>query len=190
MSLDQNTTTLLQTFVNVSTFEWSHNQLSHNATWSEFLNNELKIDDRLETLAKCGMLDPARIKKLRTTLERASRKNRNPALNHGDLRLKNLLVDDKGEITCILDWEHCASNLAPEWELSLALHDLSIDEKQEFLDGYGLNREQIASIAPTIKAMTVINYAPEVQSAAKSKDMATLEHHRTRLSGDLDLYSL
>jgi hygromycin-B 4-O-kinase len=173
-----------------STFEWSHNQLSHNATWSEFLQNELKMDEKLETLATCGMLGPARIKRLRAKLQGAAGKGRVPALNHGDLRLKNVLVDDKGAISCILDWEHCTSNLAPEWELSIALHDLSIDEKQELLDGYGLNGEQISAISPAWKAMTLINYAPAVQLAAKSKNTAELERYRIRFAGELDLYSL
>lgn len=171
-----------------STFDWSHNQLSHNATWSEFLQGELKIEEGLETLGSCTMLQPARVKKLRATLEGAAGKDRVPTLNHGDLRLKNVLVDDKGAISCILDWEHCTSNLAPEWELSIALHDLAIDEKQEFLDGYGLSREQIATISPVLKAMNLINYAPMVHCAAKNK--ALLEHYRVRLAGELDLYSL
>jgi len=173
-----------------STFEWSQNQLSHNPTWNDFLHNELKMEERLKTLATCGILEPAQIKKLRATLEGAVAKDRVPALNHGDLRLKNVLVDDDGNITCILDWEHCTSNPAPEWELSIALHDLSIDEKQEFLEGYGLNEEQISSISPALKAMNVVNYASAVQRAAKSKNTGRLELYRARLRGELDLYAL
>lgn len=61
--------------------------------------------------------------------------------NHGDLRMKNVLVDQDGGICAILDWEKCMSIVAPHWELALALHDLSIDEKQAFLAGYGLSPE-------------------------------------------------
>jgi aminoglycoside phosphotransferase (APT) family kinase protein len=173
-----------------ATFEWSLNELSHNASWTEFLENELKMEEKLEIFTTCGMLDGTRIKRLRTLLEGAAGRDRVPALNHGDLRLKNVLVNDKGAISCILDWEHSTSNLAPEWELSLALHDLSIDEKQEFLEGYGINREEISRISPVLKALTVINYAPSVEQAAKSKNSAKLEQYRVRLAGELDLYSL
>jgi hypothetical protein len=93
-------------------------------------------------------------------------------------------------ITALIDWEDCVSNLAPEWELSLALHDLSIDEKQEFLEGYGLRADQVAKIAPVIKAMNLINYAPEIGRLADSNDTARLEQYRLRLSAALDLYSL
>jgi len=44
-------------------------------------------------------------------------------------------VTDQGEIKAILDWEHCSSNGAPCWGFSIALHDLSIDGKQKFLEG-------------------------------------------------------
>lgn len=172
-----------------ATFEWSLNELSRNESWTVFLENELKMEERLEMFGKCGMLDRERIKKLRATLEGAAGKDRMPALNHGDLRLKNVLADDKGAISCILDWEHCTSNLAPEWELSLALHDLSIDEKQEFLEGYGMTGKDISRISPVLKALTVINYAPSVEHAAKSKNAAKLEWYRVKLAGDLDMYS-
>ena len=36
-------------------------------------------------------------------------------------------------------WEFCSSNVAPYWDLSLALHDLSIDAKQASLGGYGVS---------------------------------------------------
>jgi hygromycin-B 4-O-kinase len=173
-----------------STFDWSHNQLTKNETWSAFLQTELKMEERLEALESRKMLDAVRIKRLRATLEGLGAKGRTTALNHGDLRLKNVLVNDKGKITCILDWEHCMSNLAPEWDLSLALHDLSIDAKQELLAGYGLTPAQISAMSPAWKAITVINYASAVQHAAREKDTTQLESLRTRLSGQLDLYSL
>ncbi len=109
------------------TFDWSSNQLSLNATWGEFLHKELKFEKRMQTLEKQRMLSPPRLKKLRTILERVAGSRHRATLNHGDIRLKNMIVDDDGCIAAVIDWEHCTSNLSPPWELSLALHDLSID---------------------------------------------------------------
>ena len=50
--------------------------------------------------------------------------------------MKNVIVNEAGEIKAILDWEDCSSNCAPYWDFSIALHDLSIDGKQKFLEGY------------------------------------------------------
>ena len=120
------------------TFDWSSNQLSHNATWQEFLDKELRLDARLEVLERHGMLTPSRRRRVRATLRALNGTTASPVLTHGDLRLKNVIVDARGTIRAIIDWEHCTSNLPPYWELSIALHDLSIDEKEIFLDGYGL----------------------------------------------------
>ena len=81
------------------------------------------------------------------------------------------------------------SNVVPAWELSLALHDLAIDEKEEFLKGYGLSGSDVAELAPVMKALNLINYAPEIERALASDDTAQLERYRTRLNGALDLYS-
>src|SRR5215213_3291767 len=39
------------------TFDWSSNRLSHNKSWQEFLENELRFEEKLETLVKRKMLD-------------------------------------------------------------------------------------------------------------------------------------
>jgi hygromycin-B 4-O-kinase len=173
-----------------STFDWSSNLLSHNKTWQEFLECELNYENRLETLEKRKMLTGAQVKKVRKILTDAGRRKAKPSLTHGDIRLKNVMVDGAGCITAFLDWENCMSNLAPAWELSISLHDLSIDEKQLFLEGYGLKDKQIADLLPLVKAINFINYAPEIERLANEKDSAHLEKLRMRLSGVLDLYSL
>jgi hygromycin-B 4-O-kinase len=173
-----------------STFDWSSNLLSHNKTWQEFLECELNFEGRLQTLEKRKMLPALQIKKIRKILTDAGKRKAKPALTHGDIRLKNVMVDDAGRITAFLDWENCTSNLAPAWELSISLHDLSIDEKQLFLEGYGLKEQQVVELMPIIKAINFINYAPDIERLAAEKDTAHLEKYRTRLSGALDLYSL
>jgi aminoglycoside phosphotransferase (APT) family kinase protein len=173
-----------------ATFDWSSNLLSRNETWGDFLHAELTLDARLAILERHGMLSEEALARLRATLEGLDAGPLEPALTHGDVRLKNAIVDDGGEIVALLDWENCTSNVAPHWELSIALHDLSIDEKQVFLSGYGLSERRFAEIAPAVKAINVVNYAPRILQLVESNDEATIEQYRTRLSGALDLYSL
>ena len=171
-----------------TTFDWSANLLSHNKSWSAYLQNELHLDQRLETLKKYRMLAPAAVRKVRELLIAIGRKRRPSTLNHGDMRLKNVLVDESGKIVAIIDWEECCSAIAPYWDVSLALHDLSIDAKQAFLEGYGLSAKEMIDIAPSVRALNIINYAPAIELAANDK--AKLEHYRVRLSGALDLYAV
>jgi len=106
------------------------------------------------------------------------------------MRLKNVLADNDGKITAIIDWENCISSVGSYWDLSLALHDLSIDAKEEFIDGYGIALKDLRQMAGVIKAINVLNYAPRVEELAAMKDTQTLERYRARLGGVLDLYSL
>ena len=136
------------------------------------------------------MLTKGNYKKLVTLLKKIERWKDKPTLNHGDIRLKNVIIDDKAKIIAIIDWEDCSSNIAPFWELSIALHDLSIDDKQAFLEGYGLPAEEFSRKAYALKALNIINYAPQIERLAKRKDKKTLEQYRLRLNGYLDMFSL
>jgi aminoglycoside phosphotransferase (APT) family kinase protein len=167
----------------------SDRRFSDGASWDEFLSEEWKLEKKLRTLAGRGGMGQARVSAVREIVEPAG-KGRGPVLNHGDLRLKNVLVNDRGKISAILDWENCMSGLAPEWDLSLALHDLEIDEKQELIAGYGLSGRRVTGMAKLMKAINVVNYAPVVEGLAKSGDAAGLERCRMRLRGALDLFSL
>jgi aminoglycoside phosphotransferase (APT) family kinase protein len=159
-------------------------------TWSEYLHAELALAARLEALERHHILPHKKLERVRAILESAQLQTQAPALNHGDLRLKNVMVDDSGTITAILDWEDAVSSLAPQWDWSIALHDLSIDDKQAFLEGYGAPRPLIAEHASTLAALNIVNYVPAIEQAAEQGDEEKLEWVRIRTGGALDLYSL
>jgi Ser/Thr protein kinase RdoA (MazF antagonist) len=172
-----------------STFDWSKNKLSRNATWHEFLRDELKLTERLKLLKSLRLISDSTGKKLRTILKQARNTPQKAVLNHGDMRLKNVLVDKQGKIAAIVDWEHCVSNIVA-WDFSIALHDLSIDEKQQFLAGYGVSDSFFTRLAPVIKALNIVNYEPAVQHLSKRERALKLKQYRLRLKGYLDLYSI
>jgi hygromycin-B 4-O-kinase len=171
-------------------FDWSQDKTTAPKSWEEFLKNEWLLEQKLETLARHKMIDRGRQRHLRKVMDQSIKTSVKSSLNHGDMRLKNVIVDQDGEITAIVDWEECVSTVAPEWELSIALHDLSIDEKQQFIDGYRLNSEQILEMAPLMKALNVLNYGPTIERAAERDEKRLLEEYRLRLNGGLDLYCL
>lgn len=172
------------------TFDWSENKLSLNATFKDYLKTEYDFEQRLESLQKHKMISEAQSKKLRRTFTEASKSRTRPVLNHGDIRLKNVIVSENGKINAIIDWEGCTSNLAPAWELSLALHDLGIDGVQYFLEGYGIKEKKLRDALPLAKAFNIANYAAAVEEYATAKNKQRLAQYRLRLSGALDLYSI
>ncbi|MEJ7680257.1 MAG: aminoglycoside phosphotransferase family protein [Segetibacter sp.] len=171
-------------------FDWSDETLSKNYTWKAFLDNEIELDKRIQIFHRNKMMSYDALEKLRSTLEKIGEQNLPTVLNHGDIRRKNVLVNAKGEITAIIDWGEACSNIAPYWDLSIALHDLSIDDKQFFLEGYGMKPKEYERINEAIKSLNLINYAPVIDELAKKEDKNNLEYYRLRLSGHLDLYAI
>jgi hygromycin-B 4-O-kinase len=170
-------------------FDWTNNGSKHR-TWSEYLENEWGYERRLQLFAKHKIIPDREVKQLRRIVEESKALPVKACLNHGDLRLKNVIVDDDGEIAAIVDWDDCLSTIAPQWELSISLHDLSIDEKQLFIDGYGLSNDQMSEMAQLVKAFNIINYSNAIERAVEVRDHKTIAEFKLRLSGGLDLYSL
>ncbi|MFN2457641.1 MAG: phosphotransferase family protein [Chitinophagaceae bacterium] len=170
-------------------FDWSKKRLSKKTTWKSYLQEEMKLDYRLQVLKKHSILNKGQYNKLVAVAERMIKRNVTPSLNHGDLRLKNVIVNEKGEILAIIDWENCTSHVAPYWDFSIALHDLSIDGRQEFLKGYGLNPKDYSVIAQAIKAFNVLNYTGTIERIIQKKDVQRLEFYQLRLNGYLDMFA-
>jgi hygromycin-B 4-O-kinase len=172
------------------TFDWSNNQLSRNTSINDYLTGEYDIEGKLRVLDRSGLCEKNTLTALRRVCREMLTLKTRPSLNHGDLRLKNVLADEQGRITAVIDWEKATSNVAPAWELSLALHDLGVDDAQSFVEGYGLTARKLGEIAPYIKAFNVINYAPEVARAIDTKDKRALDRLKQRFSGTFDLFSI
>jgi hygromycin-B 4-O-kinase len=170
-------------------FDWAGPDVPRHDSWRDFLEHELRLEEQLELLHRHGMLQASQLADLRTTLEAVRVDPTSTVLNHGDLRLKNVLVDAQGAVAAIIDWEHCTSSSAPAWDLSIALHDLSIDEKEALVEGYGLDHQALVELAPVMRALNIVNYAPYVALAEQAGDTDQLENFRIRLRGTLDLFA-
>ncbi len=172
-------------------FDWSHNVLSKSKNWKQFMLQEWDAYHRLEVLEKYKMLEEAQVKKIKSFLSKSAKwKDLSPHLNHGDIRLKNVIVDDRGKIVAIIDWEDSCSSIAPLWDFSIALHDLSVDEKQAFLKGYGISFDELRELSPALKVLNILNYATTIQGFADNKDKEMKTLYRLRLNGYLDLYTV
>lgn len=170
-------------------FDWANNGFKCR-TWAEYLDDDWQVEKRLRSLTTHKILSKPAVTKLRKTINETKTLRIKPSLSHADLRLKNVMVDDDGEIAAIIDWEECLSTLAPQYELSISLHDLSIDEKHLFIDGYGLDSEAITPMSELIRAFNIINYSTAIERAIEVRDHKMLAEFKLRLNGGLDMYSL
>lgn len=172
-------------------FDWSGNTLSRHESWAGWLASGFGVETRVTLLVKHRMIDSRQAARLRRIGAAMARWRKPPVLQHGDLRLKNVIVDaESSRLVCLLDWETCVSSPAPYWDLSLALHDLGLDEKEAFLAGYGMKPRAFAAVLPFVRFFNVLNYAHPVRDAAERKQRNALERFHQHLQGGLDLFTV
>jgi len=172
-----------------SKFDWSSNRLSHCPTWGDYLDGEFDVGSRIATLARARMLSARQLDTLHASVEAMRGWRKPPVLNHGDLRLKNVVVaPGSGEVLALIDWDESLSAPAPYWDLSIALHDLSLDAKQAFLEGYGMSPQAYTNALPFMRAINTLNYAGTVARLQRDKRGPGLGWYRARLRGGFDLF--
>ena len=171
-------------------FDWSKNKLSKNNSWIEFLDKEYEVSKAISFFEKHNILSKGKLKKLVSMFSKIRKWKHQPTLNHGDLRLKNVIANKQGHLKAIIDWEHCNSNVAPYWDFAIALHDLSIDGKQHFLDGYGLDAVEFNNMSYAMTAFNLVNYIPALNKLIEEKNENILQLYKLRLNGAMDLFSL
>ena len=168
-------------------FNWSNNRLHRNKNWRDYLDNELEVARRMKVLEMANVLTPSHFRKLTTSVERIERWKHPPSLNHGDIRLKNVITNKQGRILAIVDWDNCISSIAPYWDFSIALHDLSVDARQEFLEGYGVHADEFKRMSYALKTFNTLNYVPYIERMIQQKNSGLLAWYKVRLNGYLDL---
>ena len=157
--------------------------------WRGWIERELDAANRLDLLRTHQVITEEQRATFLESVEALKGWTGQSVLNHGDLRLKNVLVDDEGGIEAVIDWDLCLSSLGPHWDLSIALHDLSVDQKEAFIEGYGLTAEEVREFSPFWRLYNALNYAPELERIVEAGDKDALDKLRIRFSGSLDLYA-
>ena len=157
-------------------------------SFGAYLEKDLNASERIATLERLGMFLPDNANKMRDILAHMSTWRRNPVLHHGDIRLKNVIVDADGKVVALLDWENCTASVPALWDLSISLHDLTIDEKQAFLQGYGYGPRELTKSIGYMRLLNALNYTPFIAAMAEANEKAKLNWHRARIAGDFNLY--
>jgi hygromycin-B 4-O-kinase len=171
-------------------FAWSENELSVNRSWKHFLDKDLDLNRRMDILSKNKMLTERSSRQLAENVRKIFQWKSKSVLQHGDLRLKNIIVSPKGIIKAVIDWEDCLSAIGPAWDLSIALHDLPVDGQQRFLEGYGISARKLIGLKDYMATFNLLNYAPVIETLKKERNLQAMAFYRARLHGAMDIFSL
>jgi aminoglycoside phosphotransferase (APT) family kinase protein len=126
-------------------FDWSHNTLSKYKVWKEYFQNEYKVSQGLELAQHLAIFSNENFARLVKAVDEIQNWEFQPVLCHEDLQLKNILLNSKGKVTSILDWELAESH-HPYRDIGKILRAADYERDREywkhFLEGYGMSETE------------------------------------------------
>lgn len=130
-------------------------------SWVQYLNYNIESLDENDQLLKLKVLTQPQSGIIRTIFEKLTEQSFDFGLNHGDLSLKNVIVDESGQVT-LLDWGSAEASIVPHHDLIQILkmnmieNDPDDGEIQSFLEGYGISQSKFAEMLPTLESLLLL----------------------------------
>jgi len=130
-------------------------------SWFEHLNYNIESLNGNDELIKLKVMTQSESRVIRAIFEDLKRKAFNFGLNHGDLSLKNVIVDDSGKVS-LLDWGSAEASIVPHHDLiqMLKMNMLENDPDdaaiESFVDGYGISQSEFEQMRPTLESLLLL----------------------------------
>jgi len=127
-------------------------------SWLEYLTYNIESLNEKDELIKLEVVTPSQSRVIRSVFEDLKRQPFNFGLNHGDLSLKNVIVDESGRVN-LLDWGSAEASIVPHHDLiqMLKMNMLENDPDdaaiQSFLEGYGVSQSEFEQMRPTLESL-------------------------------------
>jgi aminoglycoside phosphotransferase (APT) family kinase protein len=141
-----------------------------DGTWHGFIRYNINSLTENDPLLELGIFTRAESKRVQQKFESLLSISYSFGLTHGDLSLKNTIVDDKGDVI-LLDWGCAAVHLIPYWEL-LQLFKSQLDisspntiELHAFLRGYGIFPSDFQNMQPLLQTLLLLDACDKLRWA-------------------------
>lgn len=141
-----------------------------DGTWSGFIQYNVESLTAQDPLLTLGVLTQAQAKLIRQQFEALHAQTFTFGLTHGDLSLKNTIVDPAGQVI-LLDWGSAEVHITPHWEIiqlldgQTAVNISPALALQAFLDGYGLSADEFAAHQPILWVLRLLRALDKVRWA-------------------------
>ena len=142
---------------------------SHES-WLEYLNYNIESLNENDELLRLRVLTQSQSKVIRAIFEDLKREAFNFGLNHGDLSLKNVIVDESGKVN-LIDWGSAEAGIVPHHDLiqMLKLNMLENDPDdvaiKSFLHGYGISQSEFEQMRPTLESLLLLRAVDKLRWA-------------------------
>jgi len=134
---------------------------NYQTCWSTYLNYNIASLDEDDRLLELKVLTHRESKIIRTVFEELQNQSFSFGLNHGDLSLKNVVVDEHGKVH-LLDWGSAEAAIVPHHDLIQLLKMNMLEQDpdsvdiQSFLDGYEISSGEFQEMLPTLESLLLL----------------------------------
>ncbi|MCH5584903.1 aminoglycoside phosphotransferase family protein [Shimazuella sp. AN120528] len=145
-----------------------------NGTWHGFIRYNINCLTEDDPLILFGVFSLEHTKIIKQKFEGLLQLNFAFGLTHGDLSLKNTIVDKKGNVT-LLDWGCAEVHIIPYWELIQLLKSQvdigapNTEQMHAFLQGYGITASDFQTMLPTLNTLLLLDACDKLRWAIDCK---------------------
>ncbi len=140
-------------------------------TWSRFLTYNIDSLTNDDPLLRLGVMTPTHAQKIGRVFRELREKPFRFALNHGDLALRNTLVERSGTVA-LLDWGCAEAHVVPHFDL-IEIRRSSLAPTASgfaaFLDGYELSLAEYHTMLPDLDSLALLRAFDKLRWALDRK---------------------
>ena len=117
-------------------------------SWDRYLTYNIASLTEEDQLIELGVLDIESSKRIKAIFENLRLKELNFGLNHGDLSLKNTIIDEDKKVS-LIDWGSVEAQVVPHHDFGEVIRSSvkpGSPEFSSFLKGYGMSEEEFKDI--------------------------------------------
>ena len=124
-----------------------------DGSWQGYVQYNINSLTESDPLIELGVITQMKSQRVRKLFENLKKETFRFGLNHGDISLKNTIVNQEKQVI-LLDWELAEVSVVPHATVAQLMHyqilgleeGPNIDEFKAFLDGYGISEEDLADM--------------------------------------------
>ena len=134
---------------------------SFSPTWIEHLDYNISSLTEDDKLIELKVFEKSQLKEIKNLFSELKKKEFKFGLNHGDVALRNTIINPEGKIY-LIDWGCAIAHVVPYYDLFTLLrgkmdrNSPNNDEIQAFLDGYGMKKLDFEKIKPDLYSIMLL----------------------------------
>lgn len=167
----------------VSVKGWGENMIKDGAfdgSWDKHLQYNIDSLCESDTLIEMSVLSVKESIEVKGRFEMLKGKELAFGLCHGDIALRNAIVDDQWQVS-LLDWGTARAEIVPHYDLIEILRDSKPDDVAlgVFLGGYGMSEAAFEAMKPDLHTLDLLRAVDTLRWAMDRMPDVVPEHIKT-----------